>query len=204
MKPPILSAARRSFPIATALAAMIAAPVTQAATYFWDNNGATAGFGTAAGTWADPTIGDDTQGWSTSNAGTAAPGASITTLGTSNTVDAVNFGNAATGLGAGTITVSGTVASGNITFAAGSGSIVLSGGTINLTSGTTGPNLTVNNASAPSTIESDLTGGLAASFVSKGGNGTLYLSGSNSYPAAPMLMAGCWSSIAPTRLPEAG
>lgn len=181
MKTRILNTARLSLPLASAIAALLAAPTASAATYYWDNNGATAGFGTAAGTWAAPTIGDDSQGWSTSNVGTAAPGASITTLGTSNTIDAVNFGNTTTGLAAGTITVSGTVQSGHITFAAGSGSIVLAGGTINLTSGTAGPNLTVNSTSAPSTIASDLTGGLAASFVTKGGNGTLYLSGSNSY-----------------------
>ncbi|MEI8021788.1 MAG: hypothetical protein WCH39_26495, partial [Schlesneria sp.] len=40
-----------------------------------------------------------------------------------------NFGNGATGLGAGTVTMSGTLSSSNITFASGSGAIVLSGGT---------------------------------------------------------------------------
>ena len=39
-----------------------AMPSAFAATCYWDNNGATAGFGTAAGTWAAPSIGDDTQG----------------------------------------------------------------------------------------------------------------------------------------------
>lgn len=167
----------------------LATPSAFAATYYWDNDGTTAGFGTAAGTWAAPTTGDATQGWSTSTTGVLLPG-NVTTLGTSNTVDAVNFGNGATGLAAGTITVSGTVASGNMTFAAGSGSIVLTGGTINLTSGTTGPNLTVNSTTAPSTISSDLAGGLATSQVSKAGNGTLYLSGSNSYLSSTSVNAG--------------
>ena len=166
-----------------------AAPSAFAATYYWDNDGTTAGFGTAAGTWAAPTTGDATQGWSTSTTGVLLPG-SITTLGTSATVDAVNFGNTTTGLAAGTITVSGTVASGNMTFAAGSGAILLSGGTINLTNAATGPNLVVNSTTAPSTIASNLTGGLATSLVTKTGAGTLYLSGSNSYLSRTQITGG--------------
>ncbi|MGA0110569.1 MAG: hypothetical protein ACO3L2_02135, partial [Chthoniobacterales bacterium] len=72
----------------------------QAATYYWDNNDATAGFGTAAGTWAAPTTNDATQGWSTSSAGTATLSGTTTTT----TNDALNFGTATDGLGAGTIT----------------------------------------------------------------------------------------------------
>ncbi|MCU0779483.1 MAG: autotransporter-associated beta strand repeat-containing protein [Akkermansiaceae bacterium] len=183
-----------------------AMPSAFAATYYWDNNGAAAGFGTAAGTWADPTTGDDTQGWSTSGTGVLAPGASVSTLGTSNTVDAVNFGvaTAGNGLGSGTITVSGTVSCGNMTFGSQSGSIVLSGGTINLTNGATGPNLTVNSTTAPSTITSDLTGGLAASFVSKGGNGTLYLSGNNSYLSGTSVNAGVLVLDSANALPGSG
>ena len=131
----------------------------------------------------------------------------ITTLGTSATVDAVNFGNGATGLAAGTITVSGTVQSGNITFASGSGSIVLSGGTINLTNNATGPNLTVNNASAPSTIGSDLTGGLGGaspSTVNKAGAGTLYLSGNNSYLSRTGVSAGVLVLNSANALPSGG
>jgi autotransporter-associated beta strand protein len=169
----------------------VAMPPASAATYYWDNDGTTAGFGTAAGTWAVPTTGDATQGWSTSNTGVLLPG-NVTTLGTSNTVDAVNFGagTVGNGLGAGTITVSGTVNCGNMTFGSQSGSIVLSGGAINLTNAATGPTLTVNSTSAASTIESDLTGGLAASTVAKAGAGTLYLSGNNSYLSRLSINAG--------------
>ncbi len=107
------------------------ADIAPAATYYWDNNGATAGFGTAAGTWAVPTAGDATQGWSTSSTGELLPG-NITTAGANGTTDALNFGTATDGLAAGTITVSGTVSSGNITFGAAAGALVLSGGAINL------------------------------------------------------------------------
>ena len=59
---------------AAALAAvLLAAPCLRAqTTYYWDNNGATAGFGTAGGTWAAPTTNDSTQGWSTSATGVNA------------------------------------------------------------------------------------------------------------------------------------
>ena len=101
------------------------APTASAAggPFYWDNNGTTAGFGTpAAGTWTVPTTGSVTQGWSTSSTGILLP-ATITTDNT----DTLNFGTATTGngLGAGTITVSGTVAAGNLTYGSQSGNIVL-------------------------------------------------------------------------------
>ncbi len=96
-----------------------------AKSYFWDNNGATAGFGTASGTWAAPTTGNASQGWSTDTAGTKVPGSVTVTE-----FDEVNFGNGTNGLAAGTITVSNTVAADSLNFAAGSGAITLTNGTI--------------------------------------------------------------------------
>ena len=155
--------------ISVAFVSHVATPSAHAAsaTYYWDNNGSTAGFGTAAGTWAAPTTGSATQGWSTSSTGAVVPG-SITTDAT----DAVNFGTA-TALAAGTITVSGTVAVGNITYGSGSGAIVLSGGTINLAATET---ITVNNSSA-NTVNSLFTG--AGTSLTKEGTGTLIIANDN-------------------------
>lgn len=147
----------------------------EAINYFYDNDSSTPGFGTAGGSWLAPTPGP-TPGWTTDGTGSVVPG-SVTTL----TTDTVNFGNGATGLGAGTITV-GTVSSGSMTFASGSGAIVLSGGTINLAPATT---ITVNNAA--DTINSILAG--VGSSVTKAGTGTLNLTGVNTYTGGTTLGA---------------
>ena len=74
-----------------------------AATYYWDTNDSTAGFGTAGGTWAAPTTNNSTQGWSTSSAGSNSLSGTTTTT----TSDALNFGTASDGLATGTVTVAG-------------------------------------------------------------------------------------------------
>ena len=151
---------------------------TPAATYYWDGNDDTAGFGMAGGIWADPTLGLLTSGWSLDGTGaTAVDGTSITTT----TSDLINFGNGATGLGAGTITVSGTVNSGGMTFASGSGAITLSGGTINFAAAST---ITVNNTE--NTISSQISG----AGLTKAGTGKLTLSGANSYTGTTTISAG--------------
>lgn len=132
-------------PLAAGLAALaalltqIAAPSAFAITYYWDNDGATAGFGTAAGTWAAPTTGNGTQGWSTDATGSTLPGNVTTT-----TNDVLNFGTGSTGLASGTITVSGTVEANSMAMATNSGAITLSGGTI-VFGGTAAPQFRVNN-----------------------------------------------------------
>jgi fibronectin-binding autotransporter adhesin len=181
MKLRILSAARLSFALATAIAALLATQSAHATIYYWDDNAATAGFGTAGAstdTWAAPTAGT-VAGWSLSSAGTDAFAAFTTA-----TTDTLNFGTVATGLAAGTITVSGTVDAGDMTFASGSGAIVLSGGTaINLAAVST---ITVNNTT--NTISSDLSG--AGTSLTKAGTGTLILTGANTYTGATNLKAG--------------
>ena len=186
------STARLAFPLACAIAALLAAPTASAAgPYYWDNNGATAGFGIASGTWLSTgTVGSTTQGWGVVTAGTTAPTGTITTL----TTDAINFGYTTTGLGAGTITVSGTVSAGDITFAAGSGLITLSGGTITLAAAET---MTVDNAA--DVITSAIAG--AATSLTKAGIGTLTLSGSNSYTGQTVVNAGTLLTTATTALP---
>ena len=118
-----------------------------AASYYWDNDGDTPGFGLAAGTWAVPTIGNATQGWSEDSAGTTEP-VNVTTTSS----DELYFGTA-TGLGSGSVTVSGNVDANRLTFGSGSGEITVSGGTIAL--GGTSPRITLNNTG--NTISSALT-----------------------------------------------
>ena len=151
---------RRSITHLWAVAVLCALTHTaHAATYYLDNNSTTAGFGTAGGTWAAPTL----NLWSTDSTGVAAPGASITTT----TSDALHFGTATDGLTAGTITLSGTVSANSLTFGSASGAITLSGGVVNIGGAT--PTITVNNTTNTISRLSG-TGGLT-----KAGSGTLIL-----------------------------
>jgi len=148
----------------TALCLALSWTSNAADTYYWDNNAASTGFGTAGGTWSSTA-----SLWNADTDGNPGPtGTAISTA-----LDSLNFGNGATGLAAGTITVSGTVDSGNMTFASGSAAITLSGGTINF--GTTST-ITVNNST---TINSVLTG--AGTSLTRTGAGKLTLSGDNNF-----------------------
>ena len=144
-------------------------------TYYWDGDGTNPGFGTAGGTW-----GATSSNWSTSPTGTLLPGSVTTGL-----LDSVNFGNSGTALAPGTITISGTVNVGNITFGTASPSIALSGGTINLTSAAT---ITANSPSVADTINSVLSG--AGTSLTVAGTGILTLAGSNTYTGATVITFG--------------
>lgn len=104
-------------------------------TNYWDNNGATAGFGAAGGSWgAEPK-------WSGDSTGSAMP-----TVTNTMASDDLHFGTTDSGLAAGTITVADTnQAFRTLTFGAASGEITLAGATLNLAA----PAVTViaNNAS---------------------------------------------------------
>ncbi|MEI6646554.1 MAG: autotransporter-associated beta strand repeat-containing protein [bacterium] len=152
--------------------------VISATAMCWDNNGATEGFGTAAGIWASPTIGNFTQGWSWDGTGSTLPIDKTTTLN-----DPVSFGNGGTGLGTGTITVSGVVTNGNMTFATGSGVITLSGGIITFPADGA---ISVNNTS--NAISSVLAG--AGTSLTKTGPGILTLSGNNTYKGVTSVSEG--------------
>jgi autotransporter-associated beta strand protein len=165
---------------AAALAAVLLAFAgTASAQLYWDNNGGTAGFGTATGTWAAPTTNNSTQGWSTDATGATLPSGTTTT----STSDALNFGTGSAGLAAGTITVSGTVNANSLTFGSASGNITLSGGTITL--GGTTPTITVNNTT--DTISSVLAG---SAGLTKNGTGNLTLTGVNTYTGTTTINAG--------------
>ena len=181
MKPRHFMSTRPSVPIASVIAALFASQSGHAqTTRYWDNNGNVTGFGSAGGTWTDPTVSQ----WTTSNVGTAIPGASITTL----INDPLNFGtdSAGGGLGGGTITVSGTVNAASLRFGSQTTSnVTLTGGTVNLGAVTTihvGAGGTTNH-----NIDSSISG--AGTSLTKTGN-IITLSGANSYTGSTIISTG--------------
>jgi len=113
---------RSSATLTVGLTLMAGTFSTLGSTNYWDNNGDTAGFGIAGGTW-----GVD-QRWSADSTGASVPAVTGTTES-----DDLAFGTAADGLAAGTVTVEGAnQAFRSITFGAASGTIMLSNGTFNL------------------------------------------------------------------------
>ena len=173
----------RSF-LAIAASSLLGISSGSALTYYWDQNGTTASFGTAGGTWdasGSSTWNTDATG---GNLGSPTPGILNTATTTS---DTINF---ASSLLSGVIKVSGTVDSGNMTYAAGATNIQLSGGTINLAAATT---ITVGGAGANSsiatnTITSVISG--AGTSLTKAGVGTLVLSGANTYTGSTLVTLG--------------
>jgi autotransporter-associated beta strand protein len=116
----------------------------QGTTNYWDNNGDTAGFGTAGGIW-----GTEAK-WSADSTGASLPAVTDTTAS-----DDLVFGTADNGLVSGTITVNGVnQAFRSMTFGAASGAITCSNGTLTLAAPAS--TITVNNTS--NTLASVLAG----------------------------------------------
>ena len=175
MKTRILSTARLSFPLASAIAALLAAPAASAATYYWDTDGTTAGYGSTAGTWGTSAF------WTVTATGGSPHGATVSPT----TGDAVNFGSATLALTSSATGVTvGTANAASITFGAGQTTpVTLSSGTITLGAAAT---IAVNNTA--DTIGSVLAG--AATSLTKTGTGTLILSGNNTYAGGTTVSAG--------------
>ena len=171
----------RSF-LAIAASSLLGISSGSALTYYWDQNGTTASFGTAGGTW--DASGSSTWNTDSTGANLGSPAGILNTATT--TSDAINF---ASSLLSGVIKVSGTVDSGNMTYASGATNIQLSGGTINLAAVTT---ITVggnaNSSIATNTITSVISG--AGTSLTKAGVGTLVLSGANTYTGSTLVTLG--------------
>jgi len=121
-----------SLSAALAAAALTISSTAYAADYYWDNNDSTAGFGTAGGTWLNPTPGG-TTGWSTDSTGASAIG-SVTTA----TADTLFFGTDTVGLATGTVDIGAAVVNvSNLQFGKASGDITLTGGDIAMAGSTT-------------------------------------------------------------------
>ena len=181
MKPRILSSARLSFPLAAAIAALLAGTQAHAATFYWDNNNTTLGFGNAGGNWAqNSTSGGTSARWKTDPTGVAAGSA---TQATANT-DIFHFGTTTFGLGAGTITVNvAGVTMGDTFYGSASDAVVLSGGAITFGAAKT---ITVKNAT--NTINSVVGG--AATSLTKAGSGSILLTAANTYTGTTIINGG--------------
>ena len=135
-------------------ALLLSATSAQAATYYWDEDQATAGFGIAAGAWAAPTV----DKWSLDATGLSTAEASYTTV----NGDSLYFGTDTVALGSGTIAVTGTVTATQLLFGKVSGAITLGAvdtdATINLRGGA--PQIwaasAAGTASSPHTINANL------------------------------------------------
>ena len=162
-------------------------------TYYWDNNGATAGFGTASGVWGETTSGG-TQGWSTDATGATVP-EEIST----NSVDTLFFGTSTSGrgLGTGTITVSDTVDCADITFGSQSGNITLNGGEIQMFNNRT---ITVGGTGKTHTIRSVLSGTGNRTIA---GGSTLSLTGANTF-SGPLVIGDNTSNSLRLRISSIG
>jgi autotransporter-associated beta strand protein len=141
MNPRFTSTARLSFPLATAVAAMLAASSASAENLYWDTNGTIAGSGAATGTWGIDVF------WSTDVDGLLAT-ANTATIG----VDDLFFSAGTTGTG-GIVTVDGSQTARRLTFE--EGAITLSGGTLITLAG--GGGLSVDAGAGDAIVSTALT-----------------------------------------------
>ena len=121
--------ARKSSPILScSIAALLAAPVAQAATLYWDTNSTASGAGlTATGIWGSNNF------WNTDSTGGAGGAFQITTTSADNLVFVAGPATDS-GSNAFTVTVTGTQAANGLTFLS-SGNPTITGGTISLGAG---------------------------------------------------------------------
>jgi fibronectin-binding autotransporter adhesin len=146
------------YALASAIASLLATSVASATVYYWDSDGATAGFGNTTGTWGTSAF------WSTVAAGTGATANTTIT-----TADQVNIGTATLNYGNATI-AAGNVNVNGIIFGAGQTTAVTLGTAANtITFGGTTPTITVNG-SGSHTISSIMAG---SAGIIKDGTGTL-------------------------------
>ena len=179
---------------AFAAAALGAQSAWAQATYYWDANGTTAGFGTAGGTWGTSAF------ISTDPAGLVAPALTATTVN-----DTLNLGNSTNGLATGAVSVNSSQSISNLNVGAASGAMTLSGGQIVMTGNllnsstnllTIGSGMTITSfrSFTTSTNGGDIRlngviGGTGGN-ISKRGSGTLTLGAANTNTAGINVFAG--------------
>ena len=176
-----------------------------ATSLYWDTNSTTAGFNTVSGTWGTNNY------WNTDSTGGAGTFSTTTT-----STDDVFFGSATDTIGAGTVTISGTVNANGFDFAQSTGAITLTGGTINLRNGagirskegggtasnthTIDSNISMSSSSLrfgtqntnaeKYIVNGVISGGMGLNGRMKNGSGVLTLNALNTFTGNPSLVTG--------------
>ena len=195
MKLRILSAARLSFPLAAALAALFAVPSANAAVLTWNNGAATGNWNTADLNWSgaspwsnatpdDAVFGAVGVGTVTLTEAITAGSVAINTAGYTITGSTITLNSGATAL---TSNATSTVNS-NVTLATAAGTITSSVGTLTLGGTLDAGSLALTFDGAGSTTVSNAIAN--GDSLTKNGAGTLTLSGANTYIGTTVLNGG--------------
>ena len=195
MKLRILSAARLSFPLASAIAALLAVPSANAAVLTWNNGAATGNWNTADLNWSgaspwsnatpdDAVFGAVGAGTVTLTEAITAGSVVINTAGYTITGSTITLNSGATAL---TSNATSTVNS-NVTLATAAGTITSSVGTLTLGGTLDAGSLALTFDGAGSTTVSNAIAN--GDSLTKNGAGTLTLSGANSYPGTTVINGG--------------
>ncbi|MFU8848917.1 MAG: hypothetical protein ACNA77_09420, partial [Opitutales bacterium] len=148
-------------------ALMVLVSSASAVVVYWDSNGATAGFGTANGTWGT------SAWWNTESTGTPAPTITDTTAD-----DDVVFGTSLNSYG-GTVTTNAALFANSITFG-GTGNTTLSGtGNITLGNGTDGAGGVTRDGTGTSRIDTNVTLANSQTWTNNAAGSLIFDNGGN-------------------------
>ena len=193
MKPRLLSTARLSFPLASAIAALLALPAVQAAPLTWDNGAANANWNTTDLNWTSPVT-----PWSNATPDDAVFGA--TGVGTVTLTEAITAGSITINTAGYTIDTATFGLTLNTGITANESAIAQSGAGGSIILGAN--NLWTVAASKTLGVSSAISG--TGSSLTKAGAGILTLSGTNTYDGGTTVSAGTLLTTKAAALPLFG